>query len=232
VFEPYSFKPLAFIENEKLYYYHLDHLGTPQEITDFQGGIVWSGNYKAYGSLAIAQENAIENNLRFQGQYFDEESGLHYNRFRYYDPGVGQFIHQDPIGLLGGTNNYRYVPNPIGWIDPLGLTPKDCGIKNSPDFVVSPSGTAFPVPKGATGPTPVLNPAGKQTGVAYTGGAGGANGKVSTMRIMDPTPAKGSSPGYPNGYIKYENSASPKPQGVDPYSGKTLPNSQSHFPID
>ncbi len=58
------------------------------------------------------------------------------------------------------------------------------------------------------------------------------NGQVTTMRIMDPTPARGGSPGYPNGYIKYENSASPKPQGVDPYTGKTLPNSQSHFPID
>lgn len=98
--------------------------------------------------------------------------------------------------------------------------------------MVSPNGTAFPVPKGATGPTPVTNPAGNQTGVAFTGGAGGANGQVTTMRIMNPTPPRGSSPGYPNGYIKYENSALPKPQGVDPYTGKTLPNSQSHFPIN
>ena len=105
-------------------------------------------------------------------------------------------------------------------------------VNKAPDFVVSPGGTAFPVPKGATGPTPVVNPAGNQTGAAFTGGAGGANGQVSTMRIMNPAPAKGNIPGYPNGYIKYENSASPKPQGVDPYSGKTLPNSQSHFPID
>ncbi len=51
------------------------------------------------------------------------------------------------------------------------------------------------------------------------------------MRIMNPTDARGSSPGYPDGYIKYENSVQPKPQGVDPYTGKTLPNSQSHFPI-
>lgn len=99
-------------------------------------------------------------------------------------------------------------------------------------YCVSPGGTAFPVPKGATGPTPVINPAGKQTGIAYTGGSSGENGQVATMRVMDATPAKGKSPGYPNGYIKYENSASPKLQGVDPYTGKTLPNSQSHFPID
>ncbi|WP_287399889.1 RHS repeat-associated core domain-containing protein [Nitrosomonas sp. H1_AOB3] len=106
------------------------------------------------------------------------------------------------------------------------------GINRAPDFIVSPGGTAFPVPKGATGPSSVINPAGNQTGVAFTGGAGGANGQVSTMRIMDSTPARGNSPSYPNGYIKYQNSASPKPQGVDPYSGKTLSNSQSHFPID
>ncbi len=96
----------------------------------------------------------------------------------------------------------------------------------APDFVVSPGGTAFPVPKGATGPTPVINPAGNQTGSAFTGGSGGANGQVSTMRMMNPTPPRGASPGYPNGYIKYEN---PSGQGVNPYTGRTLPDSQSHF---
>ncbi|WP_316672700.1 RHS repeat-associated core domain-containing protein [uncultured Tolumonas sp.] len=100
---------------------------------------------------------------------------------------------------------------------------------NAPDFVVSPSGTAFPVPKGATGPTPVVNPAGKKTGDAFTGGLGGVNGQVDTMRMMDPTPPRGNSPGYPNGYIKYENKAG---QGVDPYTGRTLSNKDSHFPID
>jgi len=60
-------------------------------------------------------------NLRFQGQYFDEETGLHYNRFRYYDPEIGRFISQDPIGLFGGNNLYQYAPNPVEWVDPLGL---------------------------------------------------------------------------------------------------------------
>lgn len=59
--------------------------------------------------------------LRFQGQYFDEETGLHYNRFRYYEPESGRFINQDPIGLLGGVNLFQYAPNPVGWIDPFGL---------------------------------------------------------------------------------------------------------------
>ncbi|VAW62671.1 Rhs-family protein [hydrothermal vent metagenome] len=83
-------------------------------------------SFKAYGNLAVAYKNQIENNLRFQGQYFDSETGLHYNRFRYYDPNCGRFINQDPIGLAGGNNNYLYVPNPTGWVDPFGLKAKDC----------------------------------------------------------------------------------------------------------
>jgi RHS repeat-associated protein len=59
--------------------------------------------------------------LRFRGQYLDRETGLHYNTFRYYDPDIGRFINQDPIGLLGGSNLYAYAPNPLIWIDPFGL---------------------------------------------------------------------------------------------------------------
>ncbi|WP_414464730.1 RHS repeat-associated core domain-containing protein, partial [Klebsiella aerogenes] len=63
---------------------------------------------------------------RFQGQYFDAETGLHYNRHRYYDPEISGFISQDPIGLAGGLNVYQYAPNPLGWVDPWGLA-KSCG---------------------------------------------------------------------------------------------------------
>jgi RHS repeat-associated protein len=63
----------------------------------------------------------LEQPFRFQGQQFDEETGLHYNRHRYYDPGVGRFVSQDPIGLLGGSNLFAYAPNPLGWVDPAGL---------------------------------------------------------------------------------------------------------------
>ncbi|MAR89480.1 MAG: hypothetical protein CML06_01175 [Pseudomonadales bacterium] len=125
LYEPDSFRPLCFIENNQCYFYHLDHLGTPRELTDWEGHIVWSVRYKAYGNVLSQQVEQVENNLRFQGQYFDEESGLHYNRHRYYDPGTGQFTQQDPIGLLGGDNNYQYAPNPITWIDPLGLSCKE-----------------------------------------------------------------------------------------------------------
>src|SRR5690606_18087273 len=79
LYEPGSFKPLALIENNQCYFYHLDHLGTPQEMTDWQGRIVWSARYRVYGLVAKQEAEVVENNLRFQGQYFDAETGLHYN---------------------------------------------------------------------------------------------------------------------------------------------------------
>ncbi|NYZ69264.1 RHS domain-containing protein [Endozoicomonas sp. SM1973] len=124
LYEPESFRPLALVQDNQVYFYHLDQLGTPQEISDARGSIVWSVQYRAYGSVVRKQVEHIQNNLRFQGQYFDEETGLHYNRHRYYDPGLGRFINQDPIGLDGGDNLYQYTPSPIAWTDPLGLSGK------------------------------------------------------------------------------------------------------------
>ena len=125
LFEPYSFRPLAVEQDGRIYHYHLDHLGTPQELTDAQGHLAWQAHYKTYGNIALKPVETIENNLRFQGQYYDAESGLHYNRNRYYDPVAGRFVHQDPLGLAGGPNNHSYAPNPIHWIDPLGLSCKE-----------------------------------------------------------------------------------------------------------
>ncbi|WP_262378094.1 RHS repeat-associated core domain-containing protein, partial [Pseudomonas sp. WS 5078] len=63
----------------------------------------------------------LKNPIRFQGQYHDHETGLHYNRYRYYDPRAGRFISKDPISYAGGLNLYAYAPNPTGWVDALGL---------------------------------------------------------------------------------------------------------------
>ena len=107
-------------------WYQCDHLGTPMELTDQRGEIAWSATYQAWGLAkekrtdSAIREN-IRNPLRFQGQYFDTETGLHYNRYRYYDPQVGRFISKDPIGFAGGLNVYAYAPNPVGWVDPFGL---------------------------------------------------------------------------------------------------------------
>ncbi len=82
---------------------------------------MWSVQYHAYGNIYFQHVNKIPNPLRFQGQYFDDESGLYYNRHRYYHLNSGRFITADPIGLAGGLNSYQYVKNPTGWVDPLGL---------------------------------------------------------------------------------------------------------------
>ena len=103
------------------------------------------------------------------------------------------------------------------------------GRPGAPDFLVTPGGTAFPVPQGATGPVPVLNRTGNRTGTAFTGGRGGANGQVDTIRVMQPTAARGRSPGYPHGYITYQNAGK---QGVNPSTGRTGPRDATHFPID
>ncbi|WP_421534854.1 RHS repeat domain-containing protein, partial [Pseudomonas marginalis] len=127
LYEPDSFRPLALLEgfgpkDTKPYHYQLDHLGTPQELTDPEGEIVWSAHYLAYGQISRLDKGTIDNPLRFQGQYFDQESGLHYNRHRYYNPDIGCYLTPDPVKLAGGINAYQYVPNPTGWVDPLGLS--------------------------------------------------------------------------------------------------------------
>ncbi|WP_081059624.1 RHS repeat-associated core domain-containing protein [Burkholderia stagnalis] len=118
-------------------FYQNDHLGTPQELLDESGKVVWLGRYKAWGGektvwQAQPERHEAGNPIRFQGQYHDDETGLHYNRYRYYDPGSGRFVSKDPIGLDGGINVYQYAENPTGWIDPLGLARKcpSCPGKN------------------------------------------------------------------------------------------------------
>ena len=97
-------------------------------MTNLDGEIVWQGNYDEYGRVneVVAK---TDQNIRFQGQYEDDETGLYYNRFRYYDADGCRYINQDPIGLLGGANVYAYVSNPNTWIDPFGLVKKPAASK-------------------------------------------------------------------------------------------------------
>lgn len=118
---PHSFVPLAQIHNGRVHHLHTDHLGTPLEASNDAGTITWRVTYKTWGNVLLQEKEQITQNLRFQGQYFDQETGLHYNRFRYYDPQAGRFISQDPIGLAGGVNLFQYAPNSTGWVDPVGL---------------------------------------------------------------------------------------------------------------
>lgn len=140
LFEPNGFVPLATIQDSEIYWYQCDQIGAPRELTAQDGSIAWAADYRVWGEATLRKTGTdgratvldrsrpssaprpIEQPFRFQGQQFDEETGLHYNRFRYYDPGIGRFVSLDPIGLRGGHELYSYAPNPFAWIDPSGLT--------------------------------------------------------------------------------------------------------------
>ena len=101
------------------YWYQNDHLGTPQKLIDTSGRVVWAATYDAFGQAQISLSE-IENNLRFPGQYWDAETGLHYNWNRYYDSATGRYLSTDPAHE--GLNLYGYVfGNPNSLIDPQGL---------------------------------------------------------------------------------------------------------------
>jgi RHS repeat-associated protein len=113
--------PLWLTEGGDYYFYLNDHLGTPQKIIDAAGEVVWAARYDSFGN-AIIDIDTISNPLRFPGQYYDEESGLHYNWNRYYDPFLGRYIQSDPLGLDAGINFFVYANNrPLTVIDPWGL---------------------------------------------------------------------------------------------------------------
>ncbi|MGQ0658298.1 MAG: RHS repeat-associated core domain-containing protein [Chromatiales bacterium] len=97
------------------------NLTTTVSGTDANQTVVWAADYEPFGQATLTTE-AVVNPLRFPGQYYDAETGLHYNYFRDYDPSIGRYIQSDPIGLAGGLNTYLYAnANPLRFTDPMGL---------------------------------------------------------------------------------------------------------------
>ncbi|MDP2571933.1 RHS repeat-associated core domain-containing protein [Vibrio penaeicida] len=140
VYEPDSFRPLAQINTDNvlgtsaLSYVVTDHAGTPRELCSEQGDIIWRGQHEIWGGYKQQHQQGllkkyasdvandpIECDLRYQGQIYDRETGLYYNRHRYYDTDSGQYLSSDPIGFAGGLRPQAYVHNPMDWVDPLGL---------------------------------------------------------------------------------------------------------------
>ncbi|MDU4289664.1 RHS repeat-associated core domain-containing protein [Mixta calida] len=142
-----AYSPLARVDHladdkrGDMLWFSTDLNGAPLEVTDGYGELCWSGRYRSFGEVTrqtegfcrLARQTALHHQpLRYAGQYADSETGLHYNLFRYYDPQTGRFTVQDPIGLAGGINLYSYAPNPLSWIDPLGLSGELIGSENNP----------------------------------------------------------------------------------------------------
>ncbi len=124
-------QPVGVMMNNVVNYIHTDHLGTPRIITDTNNTTIWSWHSDPFGKTAANEDpdgdgNKFTFNLRFAGQYYDAETGLHYNYFRDYDPSTGRYVQSDPIGLDGGLNTYGYVGgNPLSYTDQLGLAQGD-----------------------------------------------------------------------------------------------------------
>ncbi|WP_241831216.1 RHS repeat domain-containing protein [Salinivibrio kushneri] len=143
LYELGSFRPMAQVthheQGSELHYIVTDHAGTPQELCNEQGDIVWRGEQALWGHYhgqsqrhwqrrEEAVNDSIQCDLRYQGQLEDPESGLYYNVNRYYDADSGQYLSPDPIGFAGGLRPQAYVANPLEWVDPLGLA--GCGSKD------------------------------------------------------------------------------------------------------
>ncbi|WP_349335652.1 RHS repeat-associated core domain-containing protein [Delftia sp. DS1230] len=134
-----------------IHHYHCDYLGTPMALTDQRGLVTWAAKLDPWGNvLQEYNPQGIHQAIRLLGQHHDRETGLYYNRHRYYDPVVGSYINQDPIGLMGGVNFFTYPSNPLLGIDPTGLSgviPKNFGKGKPINPVPIPEKGPYPLDK-------------------------------------------------------------------------------------
>ncbi len=165
-------------------WFHTDHLGTPLALSDDNGQLLWYAQPDDWGAVQAAH-GSVTQPIRFQGQYHDAESGLFYNRHRYYDPGMGRYVSQDPIGLAGGISFYSYVDgDPLGFADPLGLQ------------------AVVPTPWGPMPLPPIIPPSGGSQGRGDDGSMGGLTFPGNTasnggpMSRPDPVEARGQNDPY------------------------------------
>jgi RHS repeat-associated protein len=127
LFEPESFAPIGKMVGDSIYGIITDHLGAPVAMYDKEGNDVWAADLGTYGQIWNLKGLEEACPFRWPGQYEDGETGLYYNRFRYYDPGMGVYISQDPIGLVGSARLHAYPGDPLQLIDPNGLAKSKSG---------------------------------------------------------------------------------------------------------
>src|SRR5437588_5913699 len=142
--QSYNTAPTEAATQRDLYLYHNDPNGCPTRLLDATGRVVWAAQYSAWGKVERLYVNTVNNPIRLQAQYEDDETHLHYNRYRYYDPTIGGFASQDPMSLAAGDNVYEYGANTTGWIDPFGLKPCNITRKAKKALVAAPLGMLNP----------------------------------------------------------------------------------------
>ncbi len=144
-FEDDGFEPIAHSEkivatgvesSERWFYYFNDASGTPERLLNEDGSVAAEYARAALGQLAAFPGADAQTPIRMLGQYWDEETGLSYNRWRYYDPSAGTFVSPDPLGPAGGLQSYGYGPNTFGWIDPFGLVKAPAKLPNDPGIYI------------------------------------------------------------------------------------------------
>ena len=125
-----STDPVFMKVGSEYYWYHNEHLGTPQMMTTSSGAVVWKAKYSSFGKATVESGSTVVNPLRLPGQNEDVETGLHYNLYRYYDPLLGRYNRKDPLSIAGGINFYIYgLGNPLLFRDQYGLMSFACKVK-------------------------------------------------------------------------------------------------------
>ena len=186
------------------YYVHTDHLMRPVVMTDGNGAIVWSAVYQPFGATQSITGSLVMN-ARFPGQWFQLETGLHYNWFRHYDPSLGRYVESDPMGLKGGSySTYSYaVSNPLSNFDPLGLY---CAAFGGMVSCSTPYGQIPPFPQPAGWPATLNGSTAEYHAYDIDVPLNGANSNcVMNGIVNNPTPGS-PSPATPQGTL---NNATP-----------------------
>src|SRR5262249_8458962 len=127
--DPLALVPLLFLDYDSIdadpasgrrYFVFCDQVGAPVLVQDDQGHKAWLARLEPYGTAHVDPSGTVDLALRFPGHYWDAETGLFYNRFRYYSPKLGRYLQPDPLGLAGGLNLYAYPANPLAVVDVRG----------------------------------------------------------------------------------------------------------------
>ncbi len=144
VFEPESFAPAARLDERGAASILCDLDATATLMLDERGATIWAATLSIWGELEPLAGERDACPFRWPGQYEDRETGLYYNRYRYYDPDTGQYLSKDPLGLLGGERAYAYVHDPLTWADPWGLIKAPASLPNEPGvYIITNGNTSY-----------------------------------------------------------------------------------------